>query len=78
MLIAGGVGARTDLFWSCFFVLTGVHALHVIAGATWILVTTLFARRFTRAAHAPVELASLYWHFVDGVWIVLFTLLYLS
>ncbi|MBK7645219.1 MAG: heme-copper oxidase subunit III [Planctomycetes bacterium] len=74
-LVEHGILPRTNLYWSCFFVLTGVHGLHVFGG--------LVALAFTgpRAIHGrpgiAFELASLYWHFVDVVWILLFTLLYL-
>jgi len=69
-LWAQGILPRTNLYWSCFFVLTGVHGLHVLAG--------LVALGWTGSrSKLSLELASLYWHFVDGVWILLFALLYL-
>lgn len=69
----------THIFFGIYFVMTGLHGLHVLAGMaaiTWIL---LRARRgeFSRAYYAPVDLVGLYWHFVDIVWIYLFPLLYL-
>jgi len=61
---------KTNLYWSCFFVLTGLHGLHVFAG--------LVALGWTASrSKLSFELASLYWHFVDVVWILLFGLLYL-
>ncbi|MBI4313905.1 MAG: cytochrome c oxidase subunit 3 [Candidatus Omnitrophica bacterium] len=69
----------TSVFWSCYFVLTGVHALHVIVGVgvnAWVLSKTWDGNFWTSKSHR-VELSGLYWHFVDVVWIFLFPLLYL-
>jgi len=69
----------TALFWDCYFTLTGLHGLHVLAGILanlWILSLT-FRPDFLRAKGHLVELSGLYWHFVDLVWIFLFPLLYL-
>jgi len=68
-----------SLFASCFFTVTGFHGLHVAAGiVTLILVflASLFGR-FSAKNFAAVEYAGLYWHFVDLVWILLFTIVYL-
>ena len=68
----------TNLFWSCYFTLTGFHALHVLGGIVfnlWVLSRT-FTQAWREQAHR-LELAGLYWHFVDIVWIFLFPLLYL-
>ena len=69
----------TNLFWACYFTLTGFHALHVLGGIifnVWIL--RVFSREDLRASQGHrLELAGLYWHFVDIVWIFLFPLLYL-
>lgn len=70
---------KAPLFFSLYFVMTGVHALHVIIGMgliTWILKRTV-NREFSPAFYTPVELVGFYWHFVDLVWIYLFPLLYL-
>ena len=75
-LLGHGILPRTNLFWSCFFVLTGVHGLHVLGGLLALAWTGRHALR-ERGARA-LDLASVYWHFVDGVWIVLFALLYLA
>jgi cytochrome c oxidase subunit III len=69
-----------SLFASCFFTMTGFHGAHVTGGV--ILLSTIFVQSFffkAYSAHhyAPVELAGLYWHFVDLVWIILFTIVYL-
>ena len=69
----------TNVFWSCYFVLTAFHALHVLGGIVfnlWVLAQTRTPARWARQAHR-LELAGLYWHFVDIVWIFLFPLLYL-
>lgn len=68
-----------SLFASCFFTMTGFHGAHVAAGLVtlvFIFLRALFGG-YTRAHHGPVELAGLYWHFVDLVWILLFTVVYL-
>jgi cytochrome c oxidase subunit 3 len=74
-----GLTMRTNLFGSSFFVLTGFHGAHVTAGVIWLL--TLFfidLKRALRPADAiNVDLCALYWHFVDVVWIAIFTLIYL-
>jgi len=74
-----GLPLSRNLFSSTFFVLTGTHGAHVAGGVLWM--GTLFVRA-TRGkldpSHAEtVEIAGLYWHFVDVVWIVLFTVIYL-
>jgi heme/copper-type cytochrome/quinol oxidase subunit 3 len=68
-----------SLFASCFFVMTGFHGAHVAGGVvmlTCLLIGQLMGR-FTPNHHSPVELVGLYWHFVDLVWIILFTVVYL-
>jgi cytochrome c oxidase subunit III len=68
-----------SLFASCFFTMTGFHGAHVCGGV--ILLTCIFIQSalgtYTQAHHSSVELAGLYWHFVDLVWIILFTVVYL-
>jgi len=70
---------EAQLFFSLYFVLTGIHALHMVIGLGLLTYLLLRARRgaFTTAWSTPVELIGLYWHFVDIVWIFLFPLLYL-
>ncbi len=74
-----GIGPSTNIFWSCYFVLTGLHGIHVLIGVgvnAWVLLKTWDARFWTERPHL-VELSGLYWHFVDVVWIFLFPLIYL-
>jgi cytochrome c oxidase subunit 3/cytochrome o ubiquinol oxidase subunit 3 len=74
-----GLGLSTNLFGSTFFVLTGFHGTHVGIGVLILLsLYYMVARgRLGQAQSLNVELAGLYWHFVDVVWIVIFTLVYL-
>ena len=68
-----------NIFGSSFFVLTGFHGAHVTIGVIWLL--SLFAGSLRGMLHQGnslnVEIAGLYWHFVDVVWIVIFTVVYL-
>jgi heme/copper-type cytochrome/quinol oxidase subunit 3 len=66
-------------FGTPFFTVTGIHGTHVFVGLIWCIVLILLARRgtFSQAHHDAIELFGLYWHFVDIVWIVLFTVIYL-
>jgi cytochrome c oxidase subunit 3 len=73
-------GLTTNLFTSCFFVLTGFHGLHVTFGLLLILAVLWRSRKpghYSSSSHFGVEAAELYWHFVDVVWIILFVLVYL-
>jgi cytochrome c oxidase subunit III len=75
----GGDPRAAQMFYSLYFALTGLHALHMVIGIP-ILATVAFLAhrgRYSPAYHTPVELTGLYWHFVDIVWIFLFPLLYL-
>ena len=71
--------SHAQLFFSLYFAMTGLHALHMIIGAGLLLwlIKQSFAGRFTPEYSTPVDLVGLYWHFVDIVWIFLFPLLYL-
>jgi cytochrome c oxidase subunit 3 len=75
----GAFPQQAQLFFLFYFVMTGMHALHMIVGLGLLAVLVLQARRnrFSPAHYAPVEITGLYWHFVDIVWIFLFPLLYL-
>ena len=68
-----------QLYFSLYFMLTGVHALHMVVGIVLMLVILRMAwkGKFGPEYFAPVEISGLYWHFVDIVWIFLFPLLYL-
>ncbi len=74
-----GLTLQTNLFGGSFFLLTGTHGAHVTVGVIWLLSLFFMAQRgsLTQANAETVEIAGLYWHFVDVVWIVLFTLIYL-
>ncbi len=74
-----GLTPRTNLFGSTFYTLTGFHGAHVTVGVIWLLSLFVFAMRgrLKREQSLNVELAGLYWHFVDIVWIVIFTVVYL-
>lgn len=74
-----GVTLSSSVFGSSFFTLTGFHGLHVLIGVGWALGTLLKANRggYSTEDFSGVEAFGLYWHFVDIVWIVLFTIIYL-
>ncbi len=68
-----------ELFFSLYFMLTGVHAAHMVVGIGIMTVILIMAwrGRFSPSYYTPVDVSGLYWHFVDIVWIFLFPLLYL-
>ena len=75
-----GLTPRTNLFGTTFFTLIGFHGAHVTLGVVWLL--SLFFYSFKPGGVTPernldVDLAALYWHFVDIVWIIIFTVVYL-
>jgi heme/copper-type cytochrome/quinol oxidase subunit 3 len=75
-----GLTPRTNMFGTTFFTLTGFHGAHVTVGVIWLLSILFYS--FKRGGITPrheleVDLAALYWHFVDIVWIVIFTVIYL-
>jgi cytochrome c oxidase subunit 1 len=74
-----GLTLQTNVFGATFFVLTGFHGAHVSVGVIWLLSLWILAlrHRLTPADALVVEIAGLYWHFVDIVWIAIFTLVYL-
>lgn len=75
-----GATIGTSAFWSAFFVLAGTHGAHVTFGIGWILLVMfqLWKRGLTPDTSAKVFITSLYWHFLDVVWIFIFTMVYLS
>lgn len=74
-----GLTLTSSLFGQTFFLTTGFHGAHVTLGATWLLSVYLNSRRHPYGEHnyMDVEIAGLYWHFVDLVWVAIFVLLYL-
>jgi cytochrome c oxidase subunit 3 len=70
---------HAQIFFSLYFLMTGLHALHMVIGFGIMLWMLIWAWRgtITREYYSPIEISGLYWHFVDIVWIFLFPLLYL-
>jgi cytochrome c oxidase subunit 3 len=71
---------QTNLFASTFYVLTGFHGLHVLVGLILMGIVLLRSRKanhYSATTHFGVEAAEVYWHFVDGVWVILFLILYI-
>ena len=79
LLISHGLSLSSNLFGATFFTLTGFHGAHVAAGVLWIsfVLARAFRGGITQDNHIAVELVGLYWHFVDLVWIIIFTIVYL-
>lgn len=72
-------GTNPHLFFSLYFLLTGIHALHIVIGMavlTWVMIKN-HKGHFSGEYYVPVEMGGLYWHLVDLIWIFLFPLLYL-
>lgn len=79
LIFTDGLTIRTNLFGTTFYSLVGLHATHVViglVGLSLILLFTLFGRVEQRHAER-IQVFSLYWHFVDAVWVVVFTVVYL-
>lgn len=74
-----GLSIHQNLFGSTFFILTGTHGVHVTVGVLWLvsLLITSYIRPMKAKDAVYLEIAGLYWHFVDIVWIVIFTVVYL-
>lgn len=72
-------GSRAKVFLAVFYVLTGIHALHVIGGLVLLAVVTCKAFRgdYTSVYHPGVRYSAMYWHFLDAVWLIMFTVLFL-
>ena len=70
---------QTNIFGSAFFTLTGFHGLHVTVGVLFLLICFIRAIRgdFAGKRHFAIEAVEMYWHFVDGVWVVVFSTVYL-
>jgi cytochrome c oxidase subunit 3 len=73
------LGRHTSIFFSLYFIMTGLHATHMIVGIgiLFVLAWMAWEGKFNSEYHNPLEMTGLYWHFVDIVWIFLFPLLYL-
>jgi cytochrome c oxidase subunit 3 len=68
----------TQLFWAYYWVMTGIHAIHLSGGiAVVVVVVLLYWRRLIPVQGSTMEGIATYWHFIDAVWIVLYPLLYL-
>lgn len=75
-----GYGLSTNVFSSCFYVMTGFHGLHVFIGLLLMLGVMWRSRRlghYNATKHTGPEMAEIYWHFVDIIWVILFALLYI-
>jgi len=70
---------QSSLFGATFFILTGFHGCHVLSGVIYLGCIALRAMRggYSREDNSPVEIVGLYWHFVDLIWILVFTFVYL-
>jgi cytochrome c oxidase subunit III len=74
-----GYGLTTNIFSNCFYILTGFHGLHVFIGLLLISGVLWRSRRpghYNAHKHVGIEMAEIYWHFVDIIWVILFTLIY--
>src|SRR5262249_14919733 len=78
LIVEHGFTIGTNLFGTTFYPLVGLHAPHVIVGVLMLTLCLIFAfSGALKAVHTErVELVSWYWHFVDGVWVVVFTVVY--
>jgi cytochrome c oxidase subunit 3 len=77
-LIEGGMTLTSKgLFGATFFILTGFHGCHVFSGVVYLSAILGSANSYSAENHNSVEIAGLYWHFVDLVWILIFTFVYL-
>ncbi|MCX6027783.1 MAG: heme-copper oxidase subunit III [Chloroflexi bacterium] len=78
-LLSEGFTPAGSLFGGGFYTVTGFHGFHVLIGLIWCLRNIVMTTqgKFTQAEHVGIEVFGLYWHFVDVVWILLFTIIYL-
>jgi cytochrome c oxidase subunit III len=74
-----GLTISTNLFGTTYYSLVGLHAFHVTAGLIMLLIVLIFglARRVTHDQSGRVGVLAMYWHFVDAVWVVVFTVVYI-
>ena len=78
LILHEGLTVSTNLFGTTYYSLVGLHAFHVTVGLLALLTVALFyfAARLTREHAERLEILSMYWHFVDAVWVVVFTVVY--
>jgi cytochrome c oxidase subunit 3 len=78
-IFSGPYSGGVELFYTFYFIATGLHALHLTIGVILLLIMARRAARgeFSAHYHSPLTVVGLYWHFVDSVWVVLFALIYL-
>ncbi len=76
---SGPAAPPASIFFLFYFIMTGMHALHMIIGLGVMTVLMILAKmnKFSSSYYTPVEMGGLYWHFVDIIWVFLFPLLYL-
>lgn len=79
LIFEDGLAIRTNLFGTTFYSLVGLHATHVIVGLIGLSIVMAFtlAGRVEQRHAERIEVFALYWHFVDGVWVVVFTVVYI-
>lgn len=78
-IFSGPYSGSVELFYTFYFIATGLHAVHLTVGVVVLAVMAKRAARgdFSSRYHSPLTVAGLYWHFVDSVWVLLFALIYL-
>jgi cytochrome c oxidase subunit III len=78
LIYKDGLTIRTNLFGTTFYSLVGLHAAHVVVGLVMLALALVFALRgsVTEANAERLDVLSLYWHFVDAVWVIVFTVVY--
>jgi cytochrome c oxidase subunit III len=78
-IVHSGMTIQSSLFGATFYILTGFHGCHVLSGVIYLICIAVKGARggYTAASNSPVEIAGLYWHFVDLIWILVFTFVYL-
>ncbi len=79
LIYRDGLTISTNLFGTTYYSLVGLHASHVIIGLTMLLIVLIFSLfgKIQREHSRQIEVLSLYWHFVDAVWVVVFTVVYI-
>lgn len=78
-LLGEGMGMDSSMFGATFYLLTGFHGVHVFGGLVYLIYIygSSFSEKHTQKWHPHVEMGSAYWHFVDAVWVFVFTLVYI-